>query len=307
VRLLYIKEAVGDGDLPIVRQLIPLTSDRKVTSVRSCRAALTALRKTTHERRFDILVTSPTIAADELGSLVRDILKEGPPVTLVPVVENATQSLKAFQAGADAVLMLASDGELVNAGEVFSGLARRFTSTTKASPAPPTATPAPNGHARVLTGLLLHAESKSAEPIKAEVVRRVDADIIDAVKRLVPQIAPAARTPGPWELDQIIKDPGTAIIVARAGDEIVGMLSLHTFRATTGIHAWIQDLVVDKQARGRQVSEILTREAVEVAIQRGAHTAELRSQPSRSGASKLYERLGFERREAHVYRYRFST
>ena len=306
MRLLYIKESVGDDDLPIVRQLIPLTSDRKVTSVRSCRAALTALRKSSHERRFDVLVTSPTIDADDLGTLVRDILKEGPLVTLVPVVENATQSLKAFQAGADAVLLIGSDGELVNAGEVFSGLARRFTSLPQPSPAP-AAAPAPNGRSRVLTGLLLRADGKSPEPIKAEVVRRLDADLIDAVKRLVPQIAPAARTPGPWELDQIIKDPGTTLIVAREGSEIVGMLSLHTFRATTGIHAWIQDLVVDKRAKGRQVSELLTREAVEVAIQRGAHTAELRSQPSRAGASKLYERIGFERREAHLYRYRFST
>ena len=149
--------------------------------------------------------------------------------------------------------------------------------------------------------------AKPREPITAEAVRRLDADLIDAVKRLIPQIAPAARTPGPWELDQIIKDPGTTLIVAREGDDIVGMLSLHTFRATTGIHAWIQDLVVDQAAKGRNVSEILTKEAVKVAIQRGAHTAELRSQPSRTGASKLYERLGFERREAHLYRYRFST
>ena len=113
--------------------------------------------------------------------------------------------------------------------------------------------------------------------------------------------------PGLWELDQVIKHPGTSLIVAREGRVIVGMLTLHTFRATTGIHAWIQDVVVDESAKGRGVSGLLMQEAVRLSVQQGAHSTELASKKSRVSGGRLYERLGFELRHAHLYRYRLSS
>ena len=150
-------------------------------------------------------------------------------------------------------------------------------------------------------------KTRVREPITVDVVARVDADLAEAAARLVPQLSTSARVPGQWELGQIVKEPGTALIVAREGRVIVGMLTLHTFRATTGIHAWIQDVVVDKAAKGRGVSELLTQEAVRLSAERGAHTAELASRPSRAGKGRLYERLGFELRQAQLYRHRLSS
>jgi ribosomal protein S18 acetylase RimI-like enzyme len=310
VRLLYVKEPEGDGDLRVVRQLARLTADRKVTSVRNCNAAINVLRKAASDRPFDVLVTSPKIDADALAGLVREILKVGLRVTLVPVVVDEDHSERAFKAGADYVLLLA-DGLVVNPGEIFRGLAHRFSHPPLATATVDASAKTPSSGTQALAQLLklrkYLPETKPREPITVAIVARADDDLAEAAERLVPQLSPSARMPGLWELDQIIKEPGTALIVAREGRVIVGMLTLHTFRSTTGIHAWIQDVVVDQTAQGRGVSELLTQEAIRLSVQRGALTTELASRPSRIGTSKLFERLGFELRHAHLYRYRLSS
>ena len=60
--------------------------------------------------------------------------------------------------------------------------------------------------------------------------------------------------------------------------------------------------VVDEAARGLGVGEALTRLALETARTFGARTVELTSRPSREAANRLYQRIGFERRETNLYR-----
>ena len=72
-----MNEPEGEGDLPIVRQLARLTSDRKVTSVRSTNAAITVLRKAALERPFDVIVTSPALNDEALTHLVRKSSRSG--------------------------------------------------------------------------------------------------------------------------------------------------------------------------------------------------------------------------------------
>jgi ribosomal protein S18 acetylase RimI-like enzyme len=150
------------------------------------------------------------------------------------------------------------------------------------------------------------AKPASHGPITVTVVTGVDDELVEGVARLVRQLSPSEPVPGPAELVEIVRAAGSTIIVARDARAIVGMLTLHTFRAATGIHAWIQDLVVDAAARGRGVSELLTREAVRLSVEQGARTAALTSRPSHLGNARLYERIGFERRQTHLYRYRMS-
>jgi ribosomal protein S18 acetylase RimI-like enzyme len=61
-------------------------------------------------------------------------------------------------------------------------------------------------------------------------------------------------------------------------------------------------VVVDERARGRGVGEALTREALRRARERGARTVDLTSRPQREAANRMYGRIGFQRRETHVYR-----
>lgn len=139
--------------------------------------------------------------------------------------------------------------------------------------------------------------------ISVEVAAHVDDPLLDAVRRLVPQLSSSTAPPTRIELEVIVAGPSTMLLLARHEHVIVGMLTLAIFRIPTGIRAWIEDVVVDAQMRGRGVGEALTREAVRIAGTHGARTVELTSRPSREAANRLYQRLGFERRETNVYRF----
>ena len=80
-------------------------------------------------------------------------------------------------------------------------------------------------------------------------------------------------------------------------------MTLVVFRIPTGMRAWIEDVVVDGDARGRGVGETLNRRAIELAYGLGASTVDLTSRPSREAANRLYQRLGFELRSTNVYRH----
>jgi ribosomal protein S18 acetylase RimI-like enzyme len=138
--------------------------------------------------------------------------------------------------------------------------------------------------------------------IAVEVATHVDEGLVDAVRRLVPQLSTSTPPPTRVELEVIVAGPSTMLLLARHDRTIVGMLTLAIFRIPTGIRAWIEDVVVDGDARGQGVGEALTREAVRIAGSHGARTVELTSRPSREAANRLYQRLGFERRDTNVYR-----
>jgi ribosomal protein S18 acetylase RimI-like enzyme len=143
------------------------------------------------------------------------------------------------------------------------------------------------------------------EAIDIEAVAAVDGTIVEGMKRLVPQLSASAAVPNVSHLREIVESPCMTLLVARdpaQGGQIVGSLTLAVFRIPTGVRAWIEDVVVDSTARGKGVGEALNREALRIAASRGARTVELTSRPSREAANRLYERLGFQRRETNVYR-----
>ena len=308
MRLLYVKAPECESDLPSIRQLERLAPDQKVTSVNSTTAAISVLRDKAFESRFDGLVTSPGLDEAALLSLVQEICRRGPVVSLISIVLDLAHSLRAFDAGADAVLLLIN-GTLANPEETLQALERPSRPPEDAEPLAPAATTSTN-RGGVLVDLSTlrkyFAKPTPRGPITVDVVRSVDDELVEAAARLIPQLSASAGVPGSAELDEIINAAGSTMIVARDDQAIVGMLTLHTFRAATGVHAWIQDLVVDANAKGRGVNELLTREAVRLGVEQGARTAELTSRPSRLGAGRLYERIGFERRQTHLYRYRMS-
>jgi ribosomal protein S18 acetylase RimI-like enzyme len=142
--------------------------------------------------------------------------------------------------------------------------------------------------------------------VRIETVRAVTDDLVAAVGRLLPQLSRAA-PPGRERLAEIVGSPANTLLVARDGDTIVGMLMLVTFPLPTGLRARIEDVVVDRAARGRGVGAALSRAALDLAAERGAATVDLTSRPSRAAANRLYERLGFERRDSRMYRFRVTA
>ena len=144
-----------------------------------------------------------------------------------------------------------------------------------------------------------------AMSVVVEEAAQVTPELVAALARLVPQLSRSSPPPGLPELEEMVGAPGTHLLVARLedGGPIVGTLTLVMFRIPTGIRAWIEDVVTDESARGRGVGEALSRRAIELAAAAGARTVDLTSRPSRQAANRLYQRLGFERRDTNVYRY----
>ena len=139
---------------------------------------------------------------------------------------------------------------------------------------------------------------------EVEPATAVDDELVEALSRLIPQLSSSSPPPGPDELAEIVASPDSVLFLARLDGHIVGCLTLALYRIPTGLKAWIEDVVVDAAAARRGIGEALNRAALDEARRRGAKDVSLTSRPSREAANRLYLRLGFERRETNMYRYR---
>lgn len=128
-------------------------------------------------------------------------------------------------------------------------------------------------------------------------------EVVAAMAALVPQLSSSSPPPDRERLGEIVESPACHLLLARDGTAVLGSMTLVVFPIPTGIRAWIEDVVVDSGARGRGVGEALNRRAIEIAIERGARTVDLTSRPERAAANRLYQRLGFVKRDTNVYRY----
>jgi ribosomal protein S18 acetylase RimI-like enzyme len=133
----------------------------------------------------------------------------------------------------------------------------------------------------------------------------VTPELVEAVGRLLPQLSRSAPAPTEEAVNEIVTSPATMLFVARDGPQgdIVGMLTLVLLRIPSGVRAWIEDVVVATEARGKGCGEALSRAALEAASAAGARTVDLTSRPARQDANRLYQRLGFVARDTNVYRY----
>ena len=142
-------------------------------------------------------------------------------------------------------------------------------------------------------------------PIAVRIADAITPEIVAAFERLIPQLSSSNPPPTEAELRQIVNSDSTLLLLAEDEGVIVGSLTLALFRIPTGLRAWIEDVVVDSAARGKGVGEMLNRFALDEAQRRGATTVDLTSRPTREAANRLYQRLGFVKRDTNVYRYDF--
>ncbi len=140
-----------------------------------------------------------------------------------------------------------------------------------------------------------------------EIVTEVTPELVDAFARLVPQLSKSSPPPTAAELTEMVAAGASDVLVARVDGRIAGTLTLVVFRIPTGVRAWIEDVVVDDEARGHGVGEALNRFAIDLARSKGAKTVDLTSRPSRVAANRLYQRLGFVARETNVYRFELEA
>jgi len=139
--------------------------------------------------------------------------------------------------------------------------------------------------------------------IEISICESVDEVVVAAFERLIPQLSSSSPPPTAEQLAEILDHDASTLLLAKEGATIVGSMTLVVFPIPTGVRAWIEDVVVDEQARGKGVGEALNQSAIEIATKSGAKTIDLTSRPSREAANRLYQRLGFAARETNIYRY----
>ena len=134
-------------------------------------------------------------------------------------------------------------------------------------------------------------------------IMEYSSEVLEAMNELLPLLSESAQPLTDKQLVAIIQSPSTYLLMAGEDSLYYGSLTLVTFKIPTGTKAWIEDVVVKKNARGKGVGRILLHRAIDLAKELGATTVDLTSNPSRKAANKLYNMVGFEPRRTNMYRY----
>lgn len=130
-------------------------------------------------------------------------------------------------------------------------------------------------------------------------------DYLEAINRLIAQLSTSSHTFTEAELNSLIASPQSHLYALEYDEKIIGMVTLCIYQCPTGRKAWIDDVVVDQNHRGKGYGKLMVRKAMEECQNRGNVTLMLTSRPSRIVANQLYQSLGFEKRETNVYKMKF--
>lgn len=131
------------------------------------------------------------------------------------------------------------------------------------------------------------------------IMSQASEDDVLKINQLLGQLTAHARPIDVDRLKEICQH--CMLLVARDEESIIGMLSLCHSVTPTGDKWWIEDVVVDESARGKGIGRRLASEAIDCVKANGGGQIELTSRPARIAANKLYQSLGFDKKETNVY------
>ena len=126
-----------------------------------------------------------------------------------------------------------------------------------------------------------------------------------AIRNLLPQLSSSQHTFTLDTLQSLTACEGTHLFLLQAEGCIVGMLTLCSALSPTGCKMWIEDVVVDEAFRGQGLSKLLVAHAIQFVESKQIPLLMLTSNPTRVAANKLYQAMGFGRKETNVYRMTF--
>ncbi|WP_181274593.1 GNAT family N-acetyltransferase [Brevibacterium oceani] len=100
-----------------------------------------------------------------------------------------------------------------------------------------------------------------------------------------------------------LEHDGVDVLAARSRGRIVGMATFVDIPLPTGRRGHVEDVVVHEEMRGRGIARMLLQRMTMMAAEREMRSLDLTSRPSRESAIRLYESIGFVRRETNVLRF----
>lgn len=130
-----------------------------------------------------------------------------------------------------------------------------------------------------------------------------DASTAEAIRALIEQLTGRESTFGEDDLRNTLQDSASRLFVMRHNDNIVGMITLGIYFCPTGRKVWIEDVVIDRELRGKGFGQRLVEFAINY-VQENLSPCSLMltSRPSRIAANELYRKAGFEQRQTNVYK-----
>ena len=124
----------------------------------------------------------------------------------------------------------------------------------------------------------------------------------EAMQRFLDQLTTNPMTLTEAMFRQLLDSDNSHLFFLVKDEQIAGMLTVGIYHSPTGGKAWIEDVVVDEAFRGQGLSKLLVAHAIEFTKSQGIPSLMLTSNYKRIAANKLYQAMGFERKETNVYR-----
>ena len=127
----------------------------------------------------------------------------------------------------------------------------------------------------------------------------------EAIQRFLNQLTTSPMVLTESMFHQLLDSENSHLFFIIKDEQIAGMLTVGIYHSPTGGKAWIEDVVVDETFRGQGLSKVLVAHAIEFVKSQQIPLLMLTSNPKRIAANKLYQAMGFERKETNVYRMKF--
>lgn len=138
-------------------------------------------------------------------------------------------------------------------------------------------------------------------------LKNADEKVVKEMQGLLAQLSSTLAGVSRERITQTVRSSQSAIFVAKDKGKIVGTATILFCRSLSGgLHGFIEDVVVDEAYRGKGIGKALMEKLIACAQKKGAHHINLTSRPERDVANRLYQTLGFKRRETNMYRLRLA-
>ena len=136
-------------------------------------------------------------------------------------------------------------------------------------------------------------------------IKTYSPEYLEAMQRFLDQLTTSPMKLTENMFQQLLKSENSHLFFLMKDEQIAGMLTVGIYHSPTGGKAWIEDVVVDETFRGQGLSKLLVAHAIEFVKAQQIPSLMLTSNPKRIAANKLYQAMGFERKETNVYRMKF--
>ena len=139
-----------------------------------------------------------------------------------------------------------------------------------------------------------------------EKVEKSSEFILESVSKLISQLTSGDVYFTKSDIDNIISSECSNLYLLYNDDIIVGMFTLVHYITPTGKKYWLEDVVVSEDMRGQSLGKRMVEEAIRIVSKDGKSKLMLTSKPSRIVANKLYQSVGFQKKETNVYKMDFD-